>query len=245
MTIAQEIANYDLQAKHFAKLPEYSVDCGTDYLAVKDAPHIIRKLASFNKILDLGCGTGLATRFLKKHFPGVTIIGADINQTMLEQAVHADPEGIYLHIKQFNDMIFSPFMKESFDVIVCSFVLHENTTLGHLCSFLEQIAMMLRPGGLFLAWDVSRHLFSGKWATVELLSFDPNIQDGAKYKLKLYPSNAEVVGTYWSPETIIKIMKDLSFQDCKIHYPLADPADNVTWCDEPFLAPYYVLEITK
>jgi predicted TPR repeat methyltransferase len=56
------LTNYDHESTHFAKLREYSIACGTDYLAVRDVLKIISQIKPLIKILDLGCGSGLATR---------------------------------------------------------------------------------------------------------------------------------------------------------------------------------------
>lgn len=240
------LTNYDHQATNFAKLPEYSLHCGTDYLAVKEAPAIISQLQPMHNILDLGCGSGLATRFLKKHFPSALIIGADINKSMLEQAAHADPSGLYIHLPHTGQGIFYPFLHGFFDVIVCSFVIHENKTVKELELFFSHIANMLRPGGLFLAWDVYKNLFHGNWLNIKKISHsDINIHDEQRFIVKILPAEAEVTGTYWSPETLSRLTTSFHLQTIEISYPLADPNDEIHWQDETRLAPYYVLAAKK
>lgn len=238
------LTNYDHEAENFAKLPEYSVHCGTDYLAVKDVPEKIKQLKSVNKILDLGCGSGLATRYLKKHFPNALIVGADINKNMLEQAVIADPQGLYLFLQQSDNQIFYPFLPNSFDVVICSFVIHENKTLKELEMFLSNIAKILRPGGMFLAWDVYKNLFQGKWLSIEKVNSINAMNDGEKYTVKILPAHAEVTGTYWSPETLSHIVKSFGFQS-DVSYPVVEKHAEINWLDETRLAPYFLLEAKK
>lgn len=238
--------NYDYQAHNFAKLPDYSLHCGTDFLAVKDIPKLIKKHGPVHKILDLGCGSGLATRFLKKYFPDTSIIGADINKRMLEQATPADPNGLYVHLPNLDRQIIYPFLPNFFDVITCSFVIHENKTMDELKEFIKHIANLLRPGGLFYAWDVSHQLFQGKWVSIktESLTSDP-IKNGESYTLKILPAEAEVTGTFWSPETISAFANAFDLKTNQILYPLAEANDELNWLDETRLAPYFVIEAQK
>jgi len=247
MTRYCEATDYHQQADYFAKLPEYSIECGTDFLAVKDVPSIISKVQPLNKILDLGCGTGLATRYLKKHFPHCTVIGADINQTMLEQAKAADPHGIYLHLAKSDQGIHYSFLPNTFDVIICSFVLHENHSKQALESFLYHISTLLRPQGLFLAWDAYKHILKGKWLTIETTHpKSSDLNDGETYSLILHPSRAEVSGTYWSPEeTVSKLAEANQLRQLQISYPTVENDTQITWRDETSLPPYYVLAAYK
>lgn len=240
------LTNYDHQALHFSKLPDYSIHCGTDYLAVKDAPALLKEIQPLNKILDLGCGSGLATRFLKKNFYETLVIGADINEKMLEQAIASDPLGIYVHFPERNKEILYPFLPETFDAIVSSFVVHEHQTLEELQAFFSNIQRLLRPGGAFLAWDVYKNLFAGSWVSIENTSTaDVGIEDGQAYSVKLFPSGACVSGTYWSPETLLSIANTVGLMTQSLSYPLAEINNEIDWKDETHLSPYFVIALKK
>lgn len=231
---------YDDLASYFSQLPEYSMECGTDFIALKEVPNYIKKIQSLNNILDLGCGTGLATRFLKKHAPHAQVIGADINKTMLLQAKIADPKGVYLHITK--DL--ATFLPDTFDMVVCSFVLHENNSLEELKTFFAAIHRVLRKGGLVVMWDPHENLYQGEWTTVEVL--DKGIKkDGDSYKVKLYPAGAVVSGTHWSSQTVLEVAANNGFVDGQIQLPTANPEDNYPWKDEVKLAPYYIFSAYK
>ena len=242
--IKLNLTDYDVQAKKFAILPEYSIHCGTDYLALKDVPAKIRQHKTYHKILDLGCGSGLATRYLKQHFPDALIIGADINENMLIQARLADPNGLYLHLPQFDQEIAYPFLSNFFDIIICSFVIHENRTLQDLEKFLYNIVKTLNVGGLFLAWDVHQNLFKGRWLSIKTYNALFPIKEGSTYSVKILPADAEVTGTYWSPETLANILKPYGL--CShISYPVIDEESDIHWLDEKKFAPYFLFEAIK
>jgi len=242
----KELTDYDQEAQRFAKLPEFSIACGTDYLAVKDAPTILSHVKPLNKILDLGCGTGFAGRFLKRHFPQSVIIGADINLAMLEQAKKIDPNGVYVHFRKDEKHIHYAFLPNTFDAIVCSFVIQSNQTQSELQDFLKNIYTMLRPGGMFLVWAVDKNLFEGEWLSIQYIPEKKgSLECGEQYKVKLFPGEAEVTGIYWSANLLDRLATSLGFNHIQVRYPTIEESAEIQWKDETHLAPYYVFSALK
>ena len=62
-------------------------------------------------ILDVGCGTGWFTRRIATGLPGLSIMGADINESWLAFARSHDPNSSYL----MTDALSLPFANDSFD----------------------------------------------------------------------------------------------------------------------------------
>jgi SAM-dependent methyltransferase len=89
---------------------------GTYYLAFRDLPSLIRRYNRGSSALDFGCGTDRSTRFLRNL--GLSVVGADISQAMLDQARALDPLGQY-HL--IGDNIAGEFPPGSFDVILAAF----------------------------------------------------------------------------------------------------------------------------
>ena len=79
-------------------------------------PALIRRYNHGSPALDFGCGTGRSTRFLRNL--GLSVVGADISQAMLEQARALDPSGEYHLIR---DNIAGEFAPGSFDIILAAF----------------------------------------------------------------------------------------------------------------------------
>src|SRR5215470_9585522 len=65
----------------------------TYYLAYRDLPAILREHVRGSKALDLGCGTGRSTRFLREL--GFEVTGVDIAEDMVRKARERDPAGDY------------------------------------------------------------------------------------------------------------------------------------------------------
>ena len=91
-----------------------------------------------DKVLELGCGTGLFTR---KVFvaTGAQIIATDLSQELLDEAKRKFPEGDF----RFADAMNLDFEKDSFDVVFGSSILHHLD----MKKSLAEINKVLKPGG--------------------------------------------------------------------------------------------------
>lgn len=96
----------------------------------------------FDKILDLGCGTGLAVPFLARL--GGELAGVDISAGMLEKARE---RGLYHRLVESEAGAFLAGSDEPFDLVAALDVL---VYFGDLSALFEQIARRLTPGGLFV-----------------------------------------------------------------------------------------------
>lgn len=93
------------------------------------------------KILDIGCGRGFYERAVVELFPSVEIIGVDVNKKYLPKWKH--PRAIF----QQAEASSLPFVKASFDRIICSEVLeHVKDDL----KVLEEMERVLKIGGKVL-----------------------------------------------------------------------------------------------
>src|SRR3989344_932782 len=124
---------------------------------------ILRKipLEHPSKILDLGCGTGLATESLLERFPNAHIIGLDISDEMLKlykskfpnvQAVLGDfNKGKTFH--SFPDK--KPIKLPSFDFIISTGAVSE---YGDRSKALPRIYKLLKKRGVFVNIGVENNL---------------------------------------------------------------------------------------
>lgn len=90
------------------------------------------------KCLDLGCGTGLITRYLPKDS-----IGMDINPRNLEKAKKYAP---YINFIE-GDIEQTPFKNEMFDNIICTEVIEH---LFEPQKTIFEIKRILKPNGLLI-----------------------------------------------------------------------------------------------
>lgn len=108
------------------------------------------------RVLDLGCGGGLAAACLAQR--GARVVGLDLSRASLHVAArhtrrHGRPEALFVCGRAET----LPFADASFDVVWCTDVLEH---LPHLPAAIDQIARVLKPGGLFLYDTINRSWLS-------------------------------------------------------------------------------------
>ncbi len=99
-------------------------------------------------ILDLGCGTGYFTEFLKKLYPAAKIIGLDKSSGMLTQARVKEKEYRFADTYWVGGCTENlPFNDHSFELIYSNLMLHWSNDFS---KSLSEIRRILKPGGLLL-----------------------------------------------------------------------------------------------
>lgn len=109
------------------------------------------RTADVSRILELAAGTGVVTRALAAALPKhVEIVATDLNQAMLDQAIHIGVERP-VEWRQTNAMSL-PFADASFDVVVCQFGV---MFFPDKAKAFAEMHRVLRSGGLLLfnVWD--------------------------------------------------------------------------------------------
>lgn len=88
-----------------------------------DAPLLaVADIASTDRVLDVGCGTGQLTRAAAARAPRGRAVGVDLSAPMLERAVHlAAAAGAINVLHVLGDAQVHPFPVASYDVIVSRF----------------------------------------------------------------------------------------------------------------------------
>ena len=102
---------------------------------------------TFAKVLDLGCGTGLAGSHLRSL--AGTLTGVDLATKMLEKAAE---RGVYDHLIESEIERFLDCQADRFDLVFATDVL---IYFGDLAPLMRGAARALRPGGL-LAFSIER-----------------------------------------------------------------------------------------
>src|SRR3989344_786630 len=105
--------------------------------------NFLRKLSPTKRpnILDIGCGTGIATRQLKQQ--GFAVVGADKDQRMIKVAKQKD-KGIRYIVAPTHKL---PFRGKQFDIVTAFTAFHWFTDKKSV----GEIKRVLKPGGLFFA----------------------------------------------------------------------------------------------
>lgn len=109
------------------------------------------KLSDQMKVLDAGCGSGVVTRYLALLNESASVVGVDAAAERLEQTRSAS--AMFKNIKYVAaDLCRLPFADETFDVIVCRYVLQH--TGERSPNVLSELHRCLKPGGKLYVVDV-------------------------------------------------------------------------------------------
>ncbi len=106
----------------------------------------VRKIEAGALFMDMGCGSGVFTDILKRK--GVNVIGLDLSLRILQCG-----KSNYGHDYINGDVEFLPVLDSSLDFILFSGMLHHLPD-KNLCA--EEAFRVLRPGGVFVAFDPNR-----------------------------------------------------------------------------------------
>ena len=106
-------------------------------------------------VLDLGCGGGFMSEALLKR--GATVIGIDPIAAAVEAAMaHAAEEGLGIDYRVGGGEAI-PLADRSVDCVVCVDVLEHVADLDRV---LDEVARVLKPGGLFLFDTINRTMLA-------------------------------------------------------------------------------------
>lgn len=140
-------------------------------------------------VLDYGCGDGLMTSRIFRHFPKAAVCGVDPSSKSVERARQRYP-GITFACVQDSGL---PFADGCMDLTFASGVFHHIPFIEHR-SFLDEIFRVLKPGGAFALFELNP--FNPFSAYVFLTSpFDAN----AKF---MFPAYSRRLLTTYGPVRI-------------------------------------------
>lgn len=112
-------------------------------------PVLVDKLSSLNyeKILDLGCGTGAVLKLITDKIKYAHAYGLDISENMLKQAEQKLNDKAMLTL---GDAEHLPFENDFFDVVYCNDSFHHYPSPDAALSEVQQV---LKQNGTFIVCD--------------------------------------------------------------------------------------------
>jgi len=202
---------------------------GTDYLAFRDIPELIREYGgSTRDALDYGCGAGRSTRFLKRL--GFETVGADVSPDMLDQARSQDRSGEY-HLITSGKL---PFEDSSFDLVFSSFVFLEVSRIQEIEAILTEMKRVLRKDGIIVFVTSSVEAPTGSWVSLSY-AFPENkkpLHSGDTVKLQIRGTNVILYDYYWTEEDYKRMAEGTGLTLVRLHKPLGSRHDSIEWLDE-------------
>ncbi len=147
---------------------------GDDWMRQKLHAHFARAFRPGQRVLDIGCGTGIDAEFLARR--GVCVFGIDTSGAMLEQLRARVARGGLEERVECREMLIeelSTLGDQRFDGIISAFA--SLSTLPRLTPFARDVARLVRPGGRmilhmlnqFSLWEFLGHVAHGDWVAAE------------------------------------------------------------------------------
>lgn len=131
---------------------QWSSSYETDENATRDlAARILRQQIvdlRARDVLEIGCGTGLNTRYLAAE--SRSVLGIDFSAGMLAQA-RAQVTAVNVRFARQDIRLVWEIASRSVDLVVCTLVLEH---IEHLDPIFDEVTRVLRPGGEFFLCEL-------------------------------------------------------------------------------------------
>ncbi|MCG8454811.1 MAG: class I SAM-dependent methyltransferase [Holophagales bacterium] len=215
---------------------------GTDGIAFRWLAERIAGSGLAGDALDLGCGSGRSTRFLKGL--GLDAWGVDISQAMVGEARRLDPGGTYLTYPAGGRL---PFEDAAFHLVLSTWVVLELGSRTDLEVFVREAARVLRPGGKGFLVTNTADFYGHRWATceVDFPENAPPLRSGQRVKARLLPERVVVTDVYRSDRDYRDAFAGAGLRVEGVAHPVAAEADGGSWLDETRVAPWAIYEVGK
>jgi ubiquinone/menaquinone biosynthesis C-methylase UbiE len=134
-------------ARDWEKIYKERGDLGYEVLPRIRRASVLFRSRGFQRVLDLGCGTGRHSLFLAKQ--GFDVYATDMSPTAVkiagEKAAALELKNVHF---QQHDMRDIPFKNNFFDAVICTWTLHHGT-LAQIQRTVDEVHRVLTPGGIF------------------------------------------------------------------------------------------------
>jgi SAM-dependent methyltransferase len=177
-------------------------------------------------VLDLACGEGFFTRFIKQAGVG-RVVGIDISAGMIdlaraEEAAH--PLGIEYQVHDVKYLT----LRETFDLVVAAYLLNYASTEEDLGLMCQGIARALKPGCRFVTVnnnpDVESFADGQKYGFIKSCAAAPAEGTPITWTFLLDEGPLPITNYHLSRATHEKVLRASGFRDLRWHSPQVSPA---------------------
>jgi len=199
----------------------------TYYLAFRDIPALIGKYCQGKEVLDHGCGAGRSSRFLKEL--GLSVVGVDISQDMIQAAREKDPLGTY----QLLPGIDLPFGDSSFDLVFQSCVAIEIPSRSAMDKIFLEISRVLKKTGIAVVVTGNAEQRTGEWSSfIFPVPKDGILQSGGQVELLIRGTEIALNDYVWFHSDFEESFKQAGLIIEERHQPMATGSEPYQWYQE-------------
>ena len=218
---------------------------GTYFLAYRDLPDIFAMHVKGQRALDVGCGTGRSTRFLRKL--GFEAVGIDIAGEMIQRAQALDPRGDYRLVA---DGDLGQFGDEEFNLTLAAFTFDNIPTVEMKVKTFTEISRVLKGDGRIVNLVSSPEIYKHEWASFSTKDFPENRRAKCGDQVRIIVTALEdkrpAVDVIWPDEDYPDVYRRAGLETVSAYRPLGKECEPFEWVNETRIAPWviYVLKQT-
>ncbi len=217
---------------------------GTYFLAYRDLPAIFAVHVKGQRALDVGCGTGRSTRFLRKL--GFEAVGTDIAGEMIQRARALDPAGDYRLVA---DGDLRQFAEGSFDLALSMFTFDNVPTMEKKLALFVEIGRVLRPEGRVVNLVSPPEMYTHEWVSFSTKDFPENRQakcgDRVQIINKAIGDLRPTVDVLWPDADYREVYRRAGLEVVEIRKPLGREDEPFEWINETRIAPWVIYVLKK
>ncbi|WP_341758190.1 class I SAM-dependent methyltransferase [Candidatus Tisiphia endosymbiont of Ditula angustiorana] len=228
MTLVDYRNNASLYAEYYSRL---SIS-GTQFLAFRDIPQLIKQYVLGTTTLDYGSGAGKSSLYLKSL--GLNVDGVDINEDMINRAKDLDPIGKYKVINSAE----IPIQDKYYDLVFSSWVLMEVSSKQELLKITQEVARILKVGGTFITVLCNKDTYNNDWLS-ENTQFEENkgLNSGSIVKIRFKEIDLTIYDYFWSDEDYCEVITKAGLTIVHTHNPIGKDSDGYAWVNEKEKSP--------
>ena len=175
-------------------------------------PNLIADLKSGIKVLDIGCGKGMAINLMAKHFPKSTFYGYDLSEEAIESAMEEGRDmnnsNVFFKVHDILDLK----AKDKFDLITAFDAIHDQPKPDLV---LQNIYQSLSHKGVFLMQDILASTPLKDNISHPLGTFLYTISCMHCMTVSL-SQNGAGLGAMWGKEKAVSMLKEAGFDNIEV-----------------------------
>jgi len=216
----------------------------TYYLAYRDLPAIIREHVSGTKAIDVGCGTGRSTRFVRQL--GFNTVGVDIASEMIAKARDLDPQGDYRLI-QGGD--FSAFAQGACDLVLSAFTFDNIPGFETKANLFRSLGALLNPSGQMVSVVSSPEIYTHEWASFSTKDYPENRHARSGDTVRIittdFADRRPAEDILWTDESYREVYSGAGLRVTATYRPLAKGDEPYQWVNETNIAPWVIYVLAR
>jgi 2-polyprenyl-3-methyl-5-hydroxy-6-metoxy-1,4-benzoquinol methylase len=175
-------------------------------------PDLIADLKKGIRVLDIGCGKGMAVNLMAKHFPKSTFHGYDLSEDAIKDAIKDAREMKNSNVNFEAQDLLDLKVEKKFDLITAFDAIHDQPKPDLV---LRNISQSLCPNGVFLMQDILASTLLKNNISHPLGTFLYTISCMHCMTVSL-SQNGAGLGAMWGKEKAVSMLKESGFDNVEV-----------------------------